>query len=345
VSIAHVLPAFEGSARDALSLGTRLARIARETRSVTYGAAVARERAVALGRWQRADRVLDLNTCASHGVPVLRRATSGTAVALSPGGTAVLALALPSLTALVPDTRGPTVLNRNVRGWLRGLSALGGLAHYFGREWISIARRPGGVLALSVPRDGTVILELWIGMNAPVSLPADLASPTERALDRWLGKAPAAWSDLAHGELSLAGLDAIAARAAEHHHHACAILPVTANAPNPAPDEPAPDEPAPDEPGPDEPGPDARWLDPVPCPIGWIDLAERADGSPWVGGDLLLGETARDALLRAIAEGDPSERAPALTRCVEQEITLGASVNDLSACGARWTERVRSGAS
>ncbi len=327
MSLARVLPAREGSASDALALGSRLAEIARATGSVTYGAVITHDRAVALGRWQHAPRVLDLAACERARIPVLRRSTSGTAIALSPGATAVLALALPSLTALMPDARGPTTLNRNVRGWLRGITALGPLAHYFGREWLSIGKRPAGVLALSAPRDGTIVLELWIGIDEPVALPAVLASPRERALDRWLGRAPAAWSALCNKPLTLEALDAVAARAASHHGLRCERVDGPIALPAAALPEPK--------------GP-ARWLEPCPCAIGWIDLGAQDDGAPWLGGDLLVGESAREAMTEALRGDDPMSLEKSLVDLVEHDVVLGASVDELRACGARWAERVRS---
>jgi hypothetical protein len=96
------------------------------------------------------------------------------------------------VTALVSDATMATVLNRNVRGFLQGLTRVGAAAQYFGREWVAVRHRPALMLGLDATEDGAVLLELWAGWDEGVELPEVLVTDEERALDRWRGKRPVA---------------------------------------------------------------------------------------------------------------------------------------------------------
>ena len=73
---------------------------------------------------------------------VVRRRTTGTAAWI--GRRALwCSLALPAVDALYDDATLPTLLNRNVRPWLRGFTRSGIPAAYFGRECERLQRTFG----------------------------------------------------------------------------------------------------------------------------------------------------------------------------------------------------------
>ncbi|MEO7330520.1 MAG: hypothetical protein ABI193_18235 [Minicystis sp.] len=295
----------------ALALGPALLARAVETRAPELAASLIDEApAVVLGALQRRGRVIDRAAAKAEGATVLRRCTTGTAVYLQ-GRALLFTLALPALTTLSPDTTPRTLLNRNVRGFLLGFRQAGVMAHYFGREWISLNRRPAAVLGFEVLPGGAVLIELFAGLDAPLALPSSLATEDERAVDRWLGKSPAALADLITLGDPLALATRVGVALAER-----ALLPIEeVEAPEDAPllGEPIDD---------DDPAPrGALFSPPRRVPIGWLEAAhDPASGRVWLGGDFLVATHA----LRTIAE--TSARAP----FEEGEIALdGASVIDL----------------
>lgn len=285
-----LLPPAARPLREALALGPALLERARAGAVPCIAATLVEGPAVVLGAAQRAGRVLDLAACAAAGVAVHRRATTGTAVHLA-GRAVLFTLALPHLAALAPDASPRTLLNRNVRGFLKGFTRAGALAHYFGREWISLRHRPAAVIGVDAPADGAALLEIWAGHDAALAIPEPLAAPEERALDRWLGKRPAALAELLPPTTSLADL-------------AAAVLDgVTQRAPSPLVESSAPAlDTAPY-------APITNALDPLPAhhhpaalervPIGWIEAARSPDGGVWLGGDVLTGRWLLDAIAGA----------------------------------------------
>jgi hypothetical protein len=313
-----LLPVAERPLREALGLGPALLARAEHDRAPWMAASVVRGPVVVLGAAQRAGRVVRLDACAAAGVAVTRRATTGTAVYLGARGL-VWTLALPHVAALAPDATMRTLLNRNVRGFLDGLRKAGAVAHYFGREWISVRKRPAAVMGFEVTPGGAVLLEVFAGVEAPVALPADLATEEERAVDRWVGKEPAALGEVVGGEaaeIARVVMRAVASRAGTPIEEvatieAGAMEPVTRDG-DPMPEGFAA-------------GPGMR------VPIGWIDAgAERASGRVWLGGDVLVPAH----VLRAIAEGV----APIGDVPVE-----GATMEDLVACAATLPARPGAG--
>jgi hypothetical protein len=240
---------------------------------------------------QRAGRVVHLEACADAGVTVLRRATTGTAAYF--GGSGILwTLALPHVASLAPDATSRTLLNRNVRGFLKGLGRAGALAHYFGREWIAVQRRPAAILGFDVTRDGAVLLEVLAGVDTPIAIPAALATEDERAVDRWRGAESIALGDVVR---------------TDPRDVARTVMDVVASS-GPAPTEAvaftdiarAP--------------PVIRVHDPMPegftprpglrVPIGWIDAGyDEASRRAWIGGDVL----APVHVFAAIADGEEPE--------------------------------------
>ncbi len=80
--------------------------------------------------------------------------------------------AVPSLKMLAPDATPRTLLNRYVRGFLRGYTKLGVPAQYLGREYFSLARRPCGLVGYELTASGALLLEAFVGLDAPVLEPS-----------------------------------------------------------------------------------------------------------------------------------------------------------------------------
>jgi len=124
--------------------------------------------------------------------PLLRRGSGGPFVRVAPGTLHVM-LRLKHPAALVPcDAR--RIVNRHVRPLLRGLTRTGALAHYFGRDWISVAHRPVGQVGFAHDtRTQRTVFEAFVAIAEPVvpsgrgSLlgkePGTLASVTGRDFD------------------------------------------------------------------------------------------------------------------------------------------------------------------
>lgn len=135
-----------------------------------YGAGLSGE-TVALGAWQRR---------ATAGVPddaeLVRRRTGG--IACHAGeGIVYVALGLRTASELMACPRD-RVLNRNVRGLLAGLSLGGVPAHYFGRDFVSIAHRPAALIAWDRDKDGRVLFEAFIARTRTVATWRDKSSIT-----------------------------------------------------------------------------------------------------------------------------------------------------------------------
>jgi hypothetical protein len=222
---------------------------------------------VCLGALQVAGRVL-------HGVDpatVTRRATSGAAVHVDGG--VLLSLALPSLDAIHRDATPRTVLNRNVRPLLAGLRHAGIAATYLGRDFISVERRPAALLGLDGTRSGAILVEALMTARGSLALPRARVTDLEAGTQRLRGLEPLSLELLRARDLEkLAGdvLEGIADRlGAEREPREV--------------DAPALDAVL----GPTSPlASSARLLEPVPIPMGWLDLAV-VDGLPWIGGDAL----------------------------------------------------------
>ncbi len=115
------------------------------------------------------------------------RASGGPALSLS-SGVVHVALALQTHDALISCTRDQ-ILNRYVRPLLRGLTKSGSLAHYFGRDWVSVGHRPAAFVGFAHHAGtGRTSFEALVAVNAPLwTTPRTSHS----------GKAPASLSELA----------------------------------------------------------------------------------------------------------------------------------------------------
>ncbi len=281
---------------EVLGLGPALLARARKDAEVWLAGSVTSGPAVLLGAVQRAGAVVDMAACGRQGVGVYRRATTGTA-AWAGGRVLVWTLALPHVAALAPDATARTVLNRNVRGFLQGLTRAGALAQYYGREWVSVRRRPAALLGLEWSSDGAVLIEVVAGWDVPVALPAAVASEREKATERWRDKAPLALVEVV-GERTPADvvrtvMDTVATRAG---------FPLEWASGGVAVDLPAAVTQA------EDPVPRGLTLGPaVKVPVGWIEAASGRgpeDRRAWIGGDVLTGTEALAALCRGAAWGD-----------------------------------------
>jgi hypothetical protein len=235
-------------------------------------------------------------------------------------------LALPHVASLAPDATPGTLLNRNVRGFLRGLSRVGAAANYFGREWIAVKHRPAALLGFEATAEGAVLIEVIAGVDAPIALPAGLTTETERAVDRWLGKEPASLGEVMAGTIApetLAGevIEAVAARS---------LMNLTPAAVPEGAGEGS------DVTGPADPLPAGFQVGPmVRVPIGWVETAVLpASGRVWLGGDVLAPSFAVQAIAAAAGHGEAQAVATP---------TFGATLGDLFAA-ARAADRTSRGA-
>lgn len=210
-------------------------------------------------------------------VDPVRRASTGTEVSL---GEVSLwwSLGLPRLDALFPDAQGETLLNRNVRGFLRGFTAQGVSASYLGREFIAVQRASGAVLGYDIADNGAVLLEVIAGWTHPLDVPLPQRDATSRravgvALEARAGGRTAA--AFARGVA-----ESVAARSG------ASLLLEGALAPMEAP----------------------RWVEPrlrgaVRVPIGVVEAGEVA-GEPWFGGDALVSTSWLRRAEAAVAWGE-----------------------------------------
>jgi hypothetical protein len=239
------LPALAARSRTALDTTLRV--------PAELSVAVASEPGLLLGAFQRAQGL--------HGHGVLRRRGSGgPEVRVAPGSVHVL-LSLASPAALVPcdDKR---IVNRHVRPLLRALTRTGHLAHYFGRDWVSVAGRPVAWVGFahdSISR--RTLFEALVAIGAPFAV---------RPRESLRGK-EATVVEVEPSRLVDAIVEAYA-RDAE---------PVEIDAPGTLTDEAPADEPP--------------WAATREEVIGTLGAGPDAHGAFRVGGDLLVS---RDALAR-----------------------------------------------
>jgi hypothetical protein len=148
----------ERSIDDALGLSRALPRLARERDAAVLATWLVRGPARVLGSRQRRSRF-------DASAPLVRRSTTGTAAFLAE--TALWhALALSRVNALSPDATPRTLLNRNVRGFLRGYRGLGIKANWGGREYFRAVSAPLGLLGCDLLGDGSALIEACVGIEA-----------------------------------------------------------------------------------------------------------------------------------------------------------------------------------
>lgn len=325
----HLVPLAARSVDEALAAGPTLRESASKGRAPWFAASLIEGPAVLLGAHQLAGSVLEVAACREKGVRVFRRSTSGTA-AFAGRRALVFTLALPDVAALFPDASPRTLLNRNVRPFLKGFSAAGALAHYFGREWVSFRKRPGALLGFEVGDDGVVLVEVIVGFDDSIAIPAELATARERSVARFTDHEPACLAELLPAGAAperVAGCvaDAFAARASTPvSTHA--DLPDAAPRPSFELDLTLPLDlaldlaPALSTRDPLPPG--ATLLPPTRVPIGWLELALLPPAAApllttatppriWLGGDILAPRALLDHLATAATASSVSSPSTA----------------------------------
>jgi hypothetical protein len=221
-----------------------------------------------LGAFQRKEDAL-----AGDHANVQRRTTGGPLV-VAGEGTLYLALALRRADSLMECPRD-RVLNRNVRPILAALRALGANAHYFGRDFVSVDRRPAGFLGWARERDGAVLVEVVLGATRSFA-PRDEELGV-RPATRMLGKEP----------ITLAGAMQVpsATDLANALARACAALrPFAIEAHAPAPKPRLVTEP-----------PAVRWSSPREIPIGIVRAGVAVGASGKITDAILAGDFFQDA--------------------------------------------------
>jgi hypothetical protein len=237
-------------------------------RSAELTVAVVTDDALVLGAFQRGAGLVP----AGVGVPLVRRGSGGPEVRVGPGTLYVgLALEHPASLLACDEKR---IVNRHVRPLLRALTRTGSLAHYFGRDWISVAHRPAGWTGFG--HDATTrrtLFEAFVAVRTPFAW-------TDRA--SFLGRAPGT-------------LEAIAGRTVDPDVLMRAV--VEAYGRDVASDE----LPWVDGPVERDVTADPPWAATVEEAIGTIGAGTDAGGAFRVGGDLLVSRDALAALEARLA--------------------------------------------
>ncbi len=264
--------------------------------------ALARDEAQLIGAFQRETGLPDQGTR-------LRRGSGGPAVRLGPG-TVHVALALAHPGALTPCDE-KRIVNRSVRPLLRALTRIGALAHFFGRDWVSVHHRPAAWVGFA--HDATTrrtLFEAFVAVRAPFH---SSASPS------FLGKVPGTLQEIVGQAIEPQRVvDAIV----EAYVAAWAVAPVETAPPDAPERAPAGErQHANDLPG-------LPWAATVDEAIGTLGAGPDARGVFRVGGDLLVS---RDALARLEA------RAPHVP-----DDALGALVDETLAAPGVALDGVRS---
>jgi hypothetical protein len=200
----------------------------------------------------------------------VRRGSGGPEVRVAPG-TVHVALSLARPDALEPcDPR--RIVNRAVRPLLRALTKTAALAHYFGRDWVSVGHRPAAWVGFAHDAaSGRTLFEAFVAVRTPFAT-------AERGSFR--GKQPATLEEVAGRVLDPTAIaDAIAeAYLAKHDATEVTLSAPVAEGPAAPPAIPEP-----------------PWTATVEEAIGPIGAGPDAAGVFRVGGDLLVS---RDALAR-----------------------------------------------
>ena len=239
--------------------------------------AVASDEGVIAGAFQRAARP--------------HRGSGGPEVRVGPG-TVHVALALTHPASLLPCDE-KRIVNRHVRPLLRALTRAGGTgaaAHFFGRDWISVAHRP--VAWVGFAHDAATrrtLFEAYVAVRTPFAL-------TERA--SFLGKPQGTLEALAGASVDEGRLV---------HAIAEAYSGDAGSTPLDWPGDPSPVDPERSDPS---------WAAVVEEAIGPLGAGPDAQGVFRVGGDLLVSRDALAQLERRAA----SAREDELGRIVDETL-------------------------
>ncbi len=147
----------------ALELGGRALSFAEAQQRPVLASASFHAEALVLGALQRED-TLRQRSPARFDVARVRRLTTGTEAQLS-GPALYHALALPRVDALFPDASPRTLLNRNLRAFLRGYTAAGAPLRYFGTEVLALLGHPVALIGYDRVDSGTLLIEVLVGLE------------------------------------------------------------------------------------------------------------------------------------------------------------------------------------
>ena len=306
-------------AREFAGLGHALITETAARDEVLVAASVLTGPAVLLGSAQYAGRAVDLAACAAAGVEVVRRRTAGTAMYVD-GDAIGLTIALPRVNAVIEDATLRTLVNRNIRGVLKGLTTAGALAHYFGREWIAVKHRPIAVIGTTFTDAGAVLLEIVIANAATIEIPTALSTAREQSVDRWRGKSPitlveALGRAVDPERVATRVIDGFVERAGRSFDTVNDIAVRSCDAVT-ASNDPL--------------GDDFGTADSERCEIGFVDVAWSRDGSTlWCGGDAWAPREVLETIGAAIRD----QRVDELV--IEDGALEGARVDDFVRCAAR----------
>jgi hypothetical protein len=231
--------------------------------------------AIAIGAFQR-------STGGAAADPIVRRGSGGPAVRMGEG-TLWLALVLPRLDALVACDAGH-IVNRHVRPLLRALTKCGALAHFFGRDWISVGHRPAAWVGFGHDRaSGRAMVEAFVARETPFDV-----GPRES----FMGKEPGTLASILGSAIDEERLAFEIARAyADAYGHAAID-----RGPLPAIDG--------DD---DDPAADPPWSATIDEIIGPLGAGPDASGRFRVGGDLLVSRDALASLEASLASARDDE--------------------------------------
>jgi hypothetical protein len=226
---------------------------------------------------------------------VLRRVSGGPAVTVGPG-TIHLLLALTHPAALVAcDPR--RIVNRYVRPLLRAVTREGALAHYFGRDWVSVSHMPVGEVGFAHDsRTKRAVFEAFVAVSYPFAsgprasfrdkTPSTLASATGRSFD--------VASLVARIEEAYAGL---AFEVAPASRDRVVVEPLTWG--------------------------DPPWAASETEAIGEVAAGPDASGTLRLGGDLLASRDALERVAARVAALALDVSSETVGRIVDEELTAG----------------------
>jgi hypothetical protein len=179
----------------ALRRAEALCGLLTDTRPALFYGARLTGTALALGAYQREAFVVAGAAGTGRPDTVVRRQTGGGAV-VAGEGVFYFAVALESASVLMDCPPG-RILNRNVRGLLQGFRSLGVPAHYFGRDFVSLATRAGAHVAWHEREDGRVLFEAFISQSKSYVPPASWIAYPPLNADPFRGRPPVTLSDAA----------------------------------------------------------------------------------------------------------------------------------------------------
>lgn len=218
------------------------------------------------------------------------RASGGSSLSVAEG-TIHVALALATHDALVSCTR-EQILNRYVRPLLRALTKVGALAHYFGRDWISVLHRPAAFVGFAHDAaSARTSFEAFVGVREPL------------------------WTEVraSHAGKSPASLEELTGKALEPERVAAAIEQAYSQAYGPLPrtERSAPARSVTHQP---------PWKAEVAEAIGAVCAGPDAAGTLCVGGELMISRDAISSLETAVKSLPPSPSDDAIGQAVDDVV-------------------------